>query len=313
MVTKKDSKERHTLKLENELSPPLKKIYRTLASLLHSQDKDSLIFRFKLGEYVQQITSDPEKKYGDNAVGKLTAALGISTTEAYTSAIVRAQWTDEDCERFLNTPLPNGRLISYTHLIEISALGNSSVRRKLIDRVYEEGLTTRDLREIVRSMTSRKRKRTVDPKKVLRTLARWIQNMEKLTDEMQVAFEGVPNDQSLVQDKRFFDLVTSVYRSWDVIPKYLEVIYASLSDLYMYLADQYEASQSASVQESEEERSQYTESDALPKKSPAKKKEEEPKDESESVFGKNGEEVEIAPPKVKRFRFRPAAAAASHT
>jgi hypothetical protein len=136
------------------MTPALRKLYMSLRPQIDKLIVQDLSTRFKLGEIVDRAIAD-EATYGSRAVQQLAEALGLSVTELYVSRTIYTQWPEDMRQMFLTRRRPDGKLITYSHLAEVAVIGAAATRKKLVQKVYSECLSTRDLRTLVLGMRSR--------------------------------------------------------------------------------------------------------------------------------------------------------------
>lgn len=237
-----------------QMTPALKKEYLALQKELQAADRDSLSFRFRLGETVHRIMEGDENRYGSQAVVQLSTALGITQTEAYVSATVYTQWTDEDRKSFLTRPMANGRLITFSHLAEIAVVGHSSRRRKLLEQVYKTAISTRELRKVITELVGRKRAKKMTPQKALKGLLRWVDQAEAIMNALQeTEDELMANLQSYTKEKGFLELVSNLIERWNKTSDILVKINHYIYDLHVELKERAEVEQAKPQVEKEQE------------------------------------------------------------
>lgn len=202
--------------IASAMMPALQQHYYKLVRLLETVDFGALEARFSLGESILEIREGDENLYGSNAIAQLSSALGISVTEAYVSAAVYEQWTEEDRQMFLSRRMPNGRLITFSHLQELARIGQASRRRKLMEKVYTYGWSTRDLRLEIRKINAKDKPHQVDPVSYWKTVDRWLRASEKLRSELDAVRTLLDSSfDEFLKRRGFADLLLDLHEAWD--------------------------------------------------------------------------------------------------
>lgn len=238
MKVKQQAQQENATTIVEQMTPALKKEYLSLQKELQTVDRDSLSFRFRLGETIHRIMESDENRYGSHAVNQLSVALGIALTEAYVSAIVYTQWTDDDRKSFLSRTMSNGRLITFSHLVELAVIGQSNRRRKLLEWVYRQAPSTRELKKAIVEMTGRKQIRRMTPQRALRGLLRWVEQARVVLQNLKDTSAGLmANLQNYVKDKNFMEMVSLLINEWSLTSDTFAALNHYIYDLQVELKE----------------------------------------------------------------------------
>ena len=126
--------------LYEKMSPDLQKVTNKFDGLFSKMARGNLLVSWDMGKDIDTIVQE-EGKYGANAVGQLATYFGYSETWAYNLRNVNQTWTREQVEELSQRPLSNGFRLTFKHLLAISTLKREGDRKKMLERVFVEGLS----------------------------------------------------------------------------------------------------------------------------------------------------------------------------
>jgi len=152
-MTKKNqgSQEHHSV--VKKMKPALRKIYEELRPIYKDVVHKELDVKRRIGAKVSEIKND-KSTYGTGAVKRLAVALGLSDDTLYDWAKVAICFSEEEIKE-LSVRSEGDFSISYSHLKLLTLLKRSADRERLIDRVFEERMPTRELAKEIDKILNR--------------------------------------------------------------------------------------------------------------------------------------------------------------
>jgi len=130
-----------------DLPERLQEVYAKINECLVEEESNKIRARYEIGRQVHNVVRAPGT-YGENAVKKLAEALNISESVLYRFCDVAEQWTPSQFERLAaRRDEVRGRPISWSALTEIAEVADAGKRRDLLEAVFGEGLSVRQLRQ----------------------------------------------------------------------------------------------------------------------------------------------------------------------
>lgn len=106
------------------------------------------LVRYAIGAIIAEVKAKPEL-YGTSAVTAVAAALGEDTPSLYRHAAVAECWTEAGVRALLARTGGNGRSLTWSHAVLLGNVRSPIARRRLENRALEEGLSVRQLAELV--------------------------------------------------------------------------------------------------------------------------------------------------------------------
>ena len=126
-------------------SPELFAKYQQIRDALSRCAAEEITNRLAIGRLVAEVRAD-HGTYGSGAVRLLAKVLGVRMSSLYETTSVASAFTPEQVEVFGTRKGSTGVVISYSHLVCLASVRPASRRTSLLERVYAEGLSVRDLR-----------------------------------------------------------------------------------------------------------------------------------------------------------------------
>jgi len=102
--------------------------------------------KYDIGVLVAEVIK-LENAYGARSVEKLTEALRHHHSTLRNYASVADTWEPDDFKALMKRKGKRGLPISFSHLVQISKIGDPAERDEWVDRVLNEGLSVRDLKK----------------------------------------------------------------------------------------------------------------------------------------------------------------------
>jgi DNA-binding response OmpR family regulator len=110
--------------------------------------------RYAIGATLAEIKSRPEQ-YGAGSVAAVAAALREDVPSLYRHAAVAERWTAAEVDELLERRGPNGKGLSWSHLVTLGAVPGAAARAGLVERALAEGLSVRALNGLANPSTGR--------------------------------------------------------------------------------------------------------------------------------------------------------------
>lgn len=141
--------------------PELKQLKAEIDDIFGSMNKTGILKLHRIGTLTGKAMADPNKRYGDNPVGKLATAYGLENRKSrneqffYDCKSVSEAFSYEFLKKFLGgdgkppTTLANGNDLTHTHLVVLSRIDGEAARQQYLNRVINESLTTHDLKSLL--------------------------------------------------------------------------------------------------------------------------------------------------------------------
>ncbi|MEX2216528.1 MAG: hypothetical protein WD768_20615 [Phycisphaeraceae bacterium] len=128
----------------NEMDQPLKEVAKKLTHLEGLGSVSMLAVTWEQGKLVLQVLEE-EVAYGSNAVKKLAEYLGVSESRLYALRTIAVTFKREDMKALGHREMANGERITRGHLLELAVVRSKRDRNKLIEAIFKESLSVRDL------------------------------------------------------------------------------------------------------------------------------------------------------------------------
>lgn len=132
------------------MNDALLEVYTDLLVRVNTLAKNDLMARYNIGTRVARLKeATAEEKYGTDAVQKLAASLGVSTSSLYSMASVTETWTKEQFQALITRKNNTNKLVTFTHLSVIMLANTSASQEEALETFYKESLSVRDLQALV--------------------------------------------------------------------------------------------------------------------------------------------------------------------
>ncbi len=136
-----------------EMNVPLRNKYETIRDLSSNNTAEIVRARHTIGRMILEIRNDVEK-YGARAVPLLATALGRDETTLYRYGQVAARWNAADLAKLLKRTDVYGEPLSWSHLVELTAIHLKRERERWTEKILTEGLSVRELARAVGGLHS---------------------------------------------------------------------------------------------------------------------------------------------------------------
>jgi len=128
------------------MSPGVRELLTELRHKLNVRDKRDILASYDVGTIVGEAMD--ADTYGENVVNQLAEALDEDAMWLYRCQTVAKTWKRDEVEALTERRTIFGRRITFTHLTYL-AEARDCRRDPLTERVFNEGLSTRDLKAIM--------------------------------------------------------------------------------------------------------------------------------------------------------------------
>jgi hypothetical protein len=162
-------------------------IARQFERTLSKERLDTILVRHELGRQLDQIISE-EATYGSAAVEQLAAYLALSPDFLYKLHTYSQLYDREQVGHWAERRMSNGAMITFNHLTTIMAVTSEPQRRQLVERIFEESLSVRDLRVLLRRARDSAQARSEDGTKLTTPL----RGLNRLIAEARKMFKALP-------------------------------------------------------------------------------------------------------------------------
>ena len=162
-----------------------------LKKLLSEVTSKDMVGRHAIGVVVNDVKNTPDT-YGKEAVKQLAQDLGFEKSTMYEYANVAEAWPARDFTKLCERRTGNGMPITFSHLVELIRIKNEASRAKLLEKVFEDSLSVRALREDTNEGTTKSsKKRAAVPilatmisaaDKVIEIQSRWTSSLQEIRE-----------------------------------------------------------------------------------------------------------------------------------
>ncbi len=157
------------------MNTELQDVYRHVRDRFQKIISHDMRARFELGEILLSVLNDTAK-YGDGAMEKLAMAMGGNVTDFYVLTQLVETWTWDQISETMRLAEANGNTITYSHWRSLVTAIDPRKRNALTQRAAKEGLTVRQLGELLQSTQATKRSaagvKPKNPVAILKQLSR---------------------------------------------------------------------------------------------------------------------------------------------
>jgi len=124
-----------------------------IRALLTRATLDDIATRYQVGLRLLLLKRNPDK-YGERAVERLSADLGVGTATLYRYCLVAETWTGPDVQALLGRTTELGEPLTWSHLV-VLARAPASARGSLVYQCLRQRWSVRDLTVRVQELTAR--------------------------------------------------------------------------------------------------------------------------------------------------------------
>ena len=142
------------LSVFNRMTESTKKVAKELDAMFGREARDQLLLRYDLGVAATKVMADPAAN-GADAIDRLARSLGLETGELRELAQWPAAFARARVEQFAEARLASGACFTVAHLLALARVPDAHRREKLVHKVFEEGLTPRQLRRLLADGSAR--------------------------------------------------------------------------------------------------------------------------------------------------------------
>ncbi len=143
----------------SEMTPALRQCYKQISGLLAEADKSTITARHKTGKIIQDIMdADDSSKYGKDAAGQLALALDVPRQDLYRCKVFADTYSDSDVKKIVSQTTSGRRKIKWSHVDAIIRIQDDKLRRKMLDKVFKDDLSVRDLSDAIKDKLGKRGK-----------------------------------------------------------------------------------------------------------------------------------------------------------
>jgi hypothetical protein len=142
-----------------EMTPALRQCYKQISGLLFDADKNIIIARHKTGKIIQDILdTEDNSKFGKDAAGQLAVALAIPKQDLYRCKVFADTYADGDVKKLVTKTTAGGRRLKWSHVDLIIRIQDDKLRRKMLDRVFANDWSVRELSDAIKDKLGKRGK-----------------------------------------------------------------------------------------------------------------------------------------------------------
>jgi hypothetical protein len=174
--------------------------------------RHSLLSRRELGNRYKKIYDDTttgRNTYGVHAVEQISEYFGWDDGVIYNSMKFARLFTEEEVRHLTELRMPDGRLLSFTHIVQVLSIADRAKRKELIDQAVAEGWTSKQLAyEISPDLKPKKpiTDRRGRPLAIPRDFDAVLSQMESFADDFLNRADKVWQNERHSLDAKFIDL-----------------------------------------------------------------------------------------------------------
>lgn len=173
------------------MTAPLRHKFEAIREALASATGEEVRGRHRVGVMIIDLQAD-ENKYGKKAVATVARALGVDATTLYRYGSVARLWDAASMRALMRRQTTRGQQpISWCHLLELARVRPAGLRSRLLERVFAEGLSVRELARLIAEVQDREADHDGhgDAQGVLRELAKLARVAETYTSRSSILEE----------------------------------------------------------------------------------------------------------------------------
>lgn len=176
-----------------EMTPATQQVATDFEDKLCRQSRDGLLIRHEMGLTLAEVT-EGRARYGSRAVEQLAAYLGLSPDRLYKLRTYARIYTRCEVEKWAGRRMSSGGRITFHHLAAIMVVQSADTRLGLVQRVFQDSLSVRAVRDKIAKQGCTKRKAGKGgrrPRSILGGLEQLISRSQTLTKAFAVWEEVV--------------------------------------------------------------------------------------------------------------------------
>jgi hypothetical protein len=166
-------------------------VCEAIRELLARAVRDELLARYRAGSLLSLIKRTPGT-YGEHAVDRLAAELGIASPTLYRYAMVAENWTLAEIEAVSVRAGRFGEPLSWSHLVVLTRVTRAAKRRALVDESLARGWSVRKLTTVIGALATPPSDDDAPAEASVRVaLTEGIQNATRATVELDIFAEAL--------------------------------------------------------------------------------------------------------------------------
>ena len=137
------------LRNRHSMSEPLQAVATELEELAEKEARGLLLLKYQAAIRVRHVLRH-ESEFGWNAINQLACYLGVKSSKLYELKELPAEFSAERLKELAKARFADGGHITFEHLVVLLKVKNPTRREELLRRVFDEGLTPRQLDRFLR-------------------------------------------------------------------------------------------------------------------------------------------------------------------
>ena len=186
------------------MNPELRKVYEDLREWDEKELRRTILSRYELGQQLIPVEEDDGFRYGQEAMKKLSIALGWTDSLLYDALRFCRSYTREQAESLCEMRTSSGRPLTWTHIRALISL-TAVERQEMLLRTLAEDWTTDNLAEQIAQAHPKKSGAQSPRLHVPRDLDAVIREQDGLAEKFLERADAVWRDESSLT-QRFLEL-----------------------------------------------------------------------------------------------------------
>ncbi len=172
------------------MNPELRKEFSAIANYIKEQIQLNLQFYHKLGTKVAKVHAD-EAKYGSGAVDKIATGIALDKGIVYKAMTFAKQFTADELKGLMARETANGKPLTWSHMAQLVHVPERQKVDELIELIFTNDLSVRDLRDVLKQREGALRNRIVTPKTAIGGLTQTDNMVGRLAEKFSKQFDKV--------------------------------------------------------------------------------------------------------------------------
>ena len=217
-------------------------------TILTSENECVISSRFRLGAIVAEVANDTAKKYGSNAIQKMSQRLGVNTTILYDANKFVELYSEEDLDNILAARSTAGFPLCWSHIQVLIHVDDDKLREKFLIAALKDNLSASDLGKKIKAYFDKKRgNSTGRPMAKPKDLAGYLDSIKETTEFVDKKIKSVwlNEDENIVTvakslenvDDSLFDDLEDTTTIVANLQKAINNLFDTLCDLSVILGD----------------------------------------------------------------------------
>jgi hypothetical protein len=165
---------------------------KTIRKLLAQAAHDEILCRHRVGALLSVVRRTPGK-YGEHAVERLSAELGIAAPTLYRYAAVAECWSEPEVREQAARTNRFGATLAWSHFTALTSVSSATARQALADECLAQGWTVRRLVHLIKTLETedREHRRSPSDESVRVALTEGIQTATRALVDLDIFAEAL--------------------------------------------------------------------------------------------------------------------------